>query len=114
MSRSVIKLIGFKCTYNEILVKQCIYQLELGNNKNRSRQSPDVIPTVYRPNAQEALTIGRSGYLCSREENKKKGLKREAIPHCLDNRFTNGGEVLSLTRRPRSTLQKHFHFSLGY
>jgi hypothetical protein len=30
------------------------------------------------------------------------------IPHCLDNRLTGGGEVVSLTRRPLSTLQKYF------
>jgi hypothetical protein len=32
------------------------------------------------------------------------------IPHCLDNWLTDGGEVVSLTRRPRSTPQKHFFF----
>jgi hypothetical protein len=30
------------------------------------------------------------------------------IQHCLDNRFTGSGDVVSLTGRPRSTLQKHF------
>jgi hypothetical protein len=29
------------------------------------------------------------------------------IPRCLDNRLTDGGEVASLTRWPRSTTQKH-------
>jgi hypothetical protein len=29
-------------------------------------------------------------------------------PHCLDIRITDGGEVVSLTRRPRSTPQKRF------
>jgi hypothetical protein len=28
------------------------------------------------------------------------------IPHCLDARLTNGGEIISLTRRPRFTPQK--------
>jgi hypothetical protein len=30
------------------------------------------------------------------------------IPQCLDNRLTDGGEVLSLRRPPRSTCQEHF------
>jgi hypothetical protein len=30
------------------------------------------------------------------------------IPHCLDIRLTDGGDVVSLTRQPRSTPQKHF------
>jgi hypothetical protein len=29
-------------------------------------------------------------------------------PHCLDNRLTDGGDVVSLTHRPRSTLQHYF------
>jgi hypothetical protein len=29
-------------------------------------------------------------------------------PHCLDNRFTDGGEVVSLMHQPHSTLQKLF------
>jgi hypothetical protein len=29
------------------------------------------------------------------------------IPHCLDNRLTDGGEFVSLTSRPRSTHQKN-------
>jgi hypothetical protein len=30
------------------------------------------------------------------------------LPHFLDNRLTDGGEVVSLTRGPRFTLQKQF------
>jgi hypothetical protein len=30
------------------------------------------------------------------------------IPHCLDNRLTDGGKVLSLTHQPRSSHQKHY------
>jgi hypothetical protein len=29
------------------------------------------------------------------------------IPHCLDNRLTDGGEVVSPTHQPRSNSQKH-------
>jgi hypothetical protein len=44
-----------------------------------------------------------------------------SIPHCLDNQHTNGGKVVSLTRRPQSTHQKqilsasgtHFCYSLS-
>jgi hypothetical protein len=34
------------------------------------------------------------------------------IPHCLNNRLTDGVEVVSLTHRPRSAPQKH-HFSVS-
>jgi hypothetical protein len=30
------------------------------------------------------------------------------IPHCLDNRLTDGGKIVSLKRRQRSTPQKHY------
>jgi hypothetical protein len=29
------------------------------------------------------------------------------IPHCLDNRLTDGGKVVSFTHRPRPTPKKH-------
>jgi hypothetical protein len=32
------------------------------------------------------------------------------IPHCLEFRFTEGGEFLSLIHRQRSSSQKHFLF----
>jgi hypothetical protein len=32
------------------------------------------------------------------------------ISHCLNNRLTDGGEVVILTRQPRSTLQEHLCF----
>jgi hypothetical protein len=35
------------------------------------------------------------------------------IPHCLDNRLTDGGEVVSLTRRSRSTPQKYYISASG-
>jgi hypothetical protein len=34
------------------------------------------------------------------------------IAHCLDNRLTDGGKVVSLTHQPRSTLQKHYFSAL--
>jgi hypothetical protein len=34
------------------------------------------------------------------------------IPHCLENRFTDRGEVVSPTHRPRSTPQNHFLISV--
>jgi hypothetical protein len=30
------------------------------------------------------------------------------IPHCLDNRLTDGGKVVNLTQGPRPTPQKHY------
>jgi hypothetical protein len=35
-----------------------------------------------------------------------KGCEMLRIPHCLDNRLTEGGKIVSRTRRPRSTPQK--------
>jgi uncharacterized protein (DUF1919 family) len=32
------------------------------------------------------------------------------IPHCLDNRFTVGGEFVSLIQSPRSAIHKYFFF----
>jgi hypothetical protein len=37
-----------------------------------------------------------------------QGCEMLRIPHCLDNPLTDGGEVLILTHRLRSTPQKHF------
>jgi hypothetical protein len=33
------------------------------------------------------------------------------IPHCLEHRLTDGGEVISLTRRPWCTQQNFFSLS---
>jgi hypothetical protein len=32
------------------------------------------------------------------------------IPHCLDNRLTDGGNVVSPTHPPHFTPQKHYYF----
>jgi hypothetical protein len=37
-----------------------------------------------------------------------EGCEMLKIPYCLDTRLTDVGEVLSLTRRPSSTLQEYF------
>jgi hypothetical protein len=34
------------------------------------------------------------------------------IPHCLDKQLTDGGEVVSFTRRPRFTVELVFFFFL--
>jgi hypothetical protein len=39
------------------------------------------------------------------------GYEMLRIPHCLDNRLTDGGKIVSLTHRPLSTPQKHFSAS---
>jgi hypothetical protein len=36
-----------------------------------------------------------------------QGCEMLRMPHCLDNRLTDGGEVVGTTNRPRSTPQKH-------
>jgi hypothetical protein len=35
------------------------------------------------------------------------------IPHCLDNRLTDGCKVVSRTHRPHFTLQKHYFSASG-
>jgi hypothetical protein len=35
------------------------------------------------------------------------------IPHCLDNRFADGGKVVSLTHRPHFTPQKLYYSASG-
>jgi hypothetical protein len=35
------------------------------------------------------------------------------IPHCLDNRLTDGGKVVSPTHRPHFTPQKHDYFNVS-
>jgi hypothetical protein len=40
------------------------------------------------------------------------GCEMLRIPHCLDSRLIDGGKVVRLTHRLRSTPQKHFFFLL--
>jgi hypothetical protein len=35
------------------------------------------------------------------------------IPHCLDNRLTDGGKAISFTQRPLSISQKHYFSASG-
>jgi hypothetical protein len=35
------------------------------------------------------------------------------FPHCLDNRLTDGGKVVSPTHRPRSSLQIYYFSAFG-
>jgi hypothetical protein len=43
----------------------------------------------------------------------EKGCEILRIPLCLGNRFTDGGKIISLTIRLRSTPQKHYVSSSG-
>jgi hypothetical protein len=36
------------------------------------------------------------------------------IPHCLDNRLTDGGKVVSPTHQPQFTPQKHYYLCFRY
>jgi hypothetical protein len=38
------------------------------------------------------------------------GCEMLRIPHCLDSRLIDGGEVVDLTRRPHAIPQNHFLF----
>jgi hypothetical protein len=42
-----------------------------------------------------------------------QGCEMLRIPHCLENRLTDGGKFVSLKQRPRSTPQKHYFFHSG-
>jgi hypothetical protein len=51
---------------------------------------------------KEAIPVtGRVGLL---------GCEMLRIPHCLDNRLTDGGKVVSSTHPPHFTPQKHYYF----
>jgi hypothetical protein len=41
------------------------------------------------------------------------GYEMLRIPHCLDNRLTDGGRIVSLTHRQRTTRQKHYFSASG-
>jgi hypothetical protein len=41
------------------------------------------------------------------------GCEMSRISHCLDNRLTDGGNVVSLMRRQRSTPEKHYFSASG-
>jgi hypothetical protein len=43
-----------------------------------------------------------------------QGCEMLRIPHCLDNRLTDGSKVVSPMHRPRSTPQKHYYFCFWY
>jgi hypothetical protein len=47
--------------------------------------------------------IGRGGL---------QGCEMLRMPHCPDNRLTDGSQVVSLARRPRFTPQKHYFFNV--
>jgi hypothetical protein len=40
-----------------------------------------------------------------------QGCETSRLPHFIDNRLTDGGEIVSLTRRPPFTPQKDFWYS---
>jgi hypothetical protein len=42
-----------------------------------------------------------------------KGCEMLRIPHCVDNRLTDDGKVVSLTHRPHFTPQKHYFSVCG-
>jgi hypothetical protein len=41
------------------------------------------------------------------------GCEMLRIPHCLDNRLTDGSKVVSPTHRPYFTPQKHYYFNVS-
>jgi hypothetical protein len=58
---------------------------------------------VVEEYSKTILVTGRGGL---------QGFEILRIPHCLDNRITNGGEVVSLKRRPRFTPRTIFWYPI--
>jgi hypothetical protein len=59
---------------------------------------------IHIQNSKAIIVTGHGGLL---------GCEMLRIPHCLENRLTDGGEVVSLTQWPHSTPQKYFLFVSG-
>jgi hypothetical protein len=61
---------------------------------------------TYRQGAKRNHNNGlkkKSKAIPVRDREGPKGCERSRLPHLLDNRLTDGGKVVSLTRRPRVT-----------
>jgi hypothetical protein len=81
-------------TANERVKKNCRFK-----NVFPAYFGTEISPT-FNTNNHPIEAVGRGGL---------QGCEMLRIPHCLDSRLTGGGKVVSLTRRPRCTPQKHFY-----
>jgi hypothetical protein len=61
---------------------------------------PELLPSKSKKQKSKAIPVTGCGALW--------GCEMFRIPRCLDIRLTDGGKVVSLTHRPRSTPQKLF------
>jgi hypothetical protein len=68
---------------------------------------------VYSAHTHIHQTVGNLLYLVSKVKLKAVEAYRVEIriPHCLDNRLTDGCKVVSLMYQPQFTPQKHFSAS---
>jgi hypothetical protein len=79
--------------------------VKTNNSKQCQSDSTEFKPTI--PHSIEIDQVYVSKAIPVTGRAGLQGCKVLGIPHCKDNRLTHGGEVVSLTRRPRSTLQKN-------
>jgi hypothetical protein len=66
----------------------------------RDRQQNESATTKKKV-SKDILVTGRGGLYC---------YEMLRISHCLDNRFIDGGKVVSPTHQPHFTPQKHYFF----
>jgi hypothetical protein len=90
-----------------------------------SRQFTDINVSVLhyveiRVKKGQTFLALNAGYILNLNKSKKKskavpvtGREILRIPHCLDNRLADGGEVVSPMHRPHSTHQKHYFSASG-
>jgi hypothetical protein len=59
-------------------------------------------PTIFSPRGLSSSSSERPKVLVARTQGCRgpQGCETTRLPHFLDNRLTDGGEVVSLTRRP--------------
>jgi hypothetical protein len=59
-------------------------------------------------NSQEAHSVSISKAIPVTDRGGLKGCEMLRVPHCLDNRLTDAGKVVSPTHRPQFTPEKHY------
>jgi hypothetical protein len=70
----------------------------------------EAVAYTHRQTAEGSTSISRS---CLSHADRDLYDIMWRIPHCLDNRLTDDGEVVSLTRWPRSVSHKHCFSASG-
>jgi hypothetical protein len=79
-------------------------------------QAPHREKIIFLRNVRKALGLGRVLWINDlvipvTGHGGPSGCETLRVPHYLDNRLTDGGKVVSLTRRPLFTPQEDFWYS---